>query len=301
MPAPSNQWIQALGIYSAALLLFSLGDTAIKAATYSFPFYEVAWFRYAVQLVLMLFVVRIWENPTSVRPKRIWLQLLRAVILMVGTVFSCIAMRYLQLAETVSISFAIPFVIAALSGPLLGEWCGPRRWAAIAVGFIGVLIVMQPGSDKMHWAMMYSVAATLCFATYFLLTRILAATDSNSSMLFVSALVGTVFLAPFAYAEWVVPTGFVEGGTLIAVGVFAMSGHYLVTEAYKRESASALAPFMYQQIIWMILLGYFVFGDVPQTHTMIGASVVIGSGIYLLLREHYLAQRASKRASTEDT
>ncbi|WP_068086896.1 DMT family transporter [Polycladidibacter stylochi] len=290
MPAPSQR-LAGIGYYSVAFFFFSSCDAMIKLSASAVPVFEVAWFRYFGQFVAVLLIFRVWKNPGLLMPKRWGLQVIRAVILMIGTVLLCTALQYLQLAQTVSISFAAPFVIAAVSGPLLGEWCGPRRWAAIILGFIGVLIVVQPFDGEVHWAMLLTIAAMFCFSAYFLMTRALVQSDSNASMLMMSSLVGSILLAPPAFADFQWPDQTFEVFGLVSMGFLALTAHWLLTESYRFASASFLAPFMYQQIIWMIIYGYLIFGDTPSIHTLIGATLVICSGIYLLLRERKQLQQ----------
>ncbi|MTI16889.1 DMT family transporter [Rhodobacteraceae bacterium RKSG542] len=277
--------LKAIGLVSAAFMFFSMCDTAAKLAGQYVPAFQVAFFRYAVQFIAAFVFFKVWQKPQLLYTKRPVAQLFRSILLLCGTTFNFIAVRHLQLAETGTIMFASPFVIAALSGPILGEWAGPRRWAAIVVGFIGILIVVQPGSGAMHWAAIFSVLSMLSSAGYFLMTRILAPTESNQGMLVISALVGTVALIPPAYTNWVAPDCFEAWAALFMAGVFAFVGHWFLTEAYKLASASVLAPFIYQQIIWMVLFGFMFFGDIPTITTVIGSVIIVGSGLYLLYRE----------------
>ena len=201
-----------------------------------------------------------------------------------ATYFNFLALRHLQLAETVSIMFAAPFVVTALAGPLLNEWAGPRRWAAIAVGFVGVLVITQPGSGPINWAIILSVASMVCYASYALMTRKLASHESSESLLLWSAVVAFVILTPMLPQVWTMPGSGATWALLLGTGFFGAVGHFLLIRAYTLADAPTLAPFMYTHIIWMVGLGYLMFGDIPGTSTMAGAAIIISSGLYMLYR-----------------
>jgi drug/metabolite transporter (DMT)-like permease len=172
-----------------------------------------------------------------------------------------------------------------LSGPLLGEWVKWRRWTAIGVGFVGVLVVIRPGFGGMHPAAILSVASAVCYALYSILTRILARSDSTETTLFYSNLVGAVAMLPTLLFVWTPPENFLIVLLMVVIGAFGSIGHYLLIAGHRLAPASVLSPFIYTQIVWVIVLGYVVFGDVPNRWTLAGASIVIASGLYLLYRE----------------
>ena len=160
-----------------------------------------------------------------------------------------------------------------------------RRWAAILVGFAGVLVVVRPGSAAFHPAMLLSLANAVIYAAFNLMTRKLAAYDSPETIQFLPALVASVVLAPFALAVWEPPHGALEWTVLCLMGVYGGVGHYLLAMAHRYAPASTLAPFLYQQILYMAAFGYLVFGSVPDPTVWIGAAIVISSGLYLFSRE----------------
>ena len=213
------------------------------------------------------------------------MQLLRGACLLFSTTMNFIALQYLQLAETVSIAFFAPLLVSLLAGPLLGEWPGPRRWIAIGVGFIGVLIVTRPGLGIVHPAALISLAGVCSYAALLLITRNLAAVDSVETTMFYSTLFGVIVLAPVLYWTWITPSGLREWATIALCGFSGAIGHWLLIQAQQRAPASVLAPFFYTQIIWMVLAGYVFFEQVPDLWTFVGASVVVASGLYLLHRE----------------
>ncbi|AXS42756.1 DMT family transporter [Breoghania sp. L-A4] len=271
-----------------AVACFACLDTIAKYVSQSVPPLEVVWFRFATHLVLACVVFRVWKRRDLIATKRPVLQILRALSLLGSTFFNFLALQHLQLAETMSIMFAGPLLVTALAGPVLGEWAGPRRWAAICVGFLGVLVVTQPGTGGLHWAVMYSLAAMVSYAFYALTTRILTGTDSVQGMLIISAAVAVMVMTPPAVAVWTMPPDALSWVLLLCTGIFGGVGHWLLIRAHAIVPAPVLAPFFYSQIVWMVGLGWLVFADLPGPSTVIGASIVTASGLYLLYRERRL-------------
>lgn len=269
----------------SAFASFSVLDTLAKYASGYVHTLEVVWFRYAGHILFACIYFRIWSQWRIMRTERPWMQILRGIFLLGATFLNFLALRYLQLAETTAIMFAAPFVMTALAGPLLNEWAGPRRWAAIVVGFIGVLIVTQPGSGPLNWAVLYSVGAMLCYAFYSLMTRLMASGESHASMLLWSAAIALVILTPAVPSVWTTPPTLSVWMALLATGLVGGFGHWLFIRAHDMADVPTLAPYNYTAMVWMVLLGYAVFGDVPGPSTIVGATVIICSGLYLLYRE----------------
>lgn len=277
--------LAGIGLIVLACLSFSVLDATAKYLSASLPTLQIVWMRFVSHVLLTLVLFQVWKKPSLLKTDRPILQIVRAFCLLGTTAFNFLAVRHLQLAETMAIMFAGPFVITALAGPLLGEWAGPRRWAAIIVGFIGVLVVTQPGVGGMHWAAIYSVAAMTLYAFYALLTRQLTATDTSAGMLIISGIVACIATAPFGLSVWQTPPDAWSWVLLFATGAMGAGGHYLFIMAHRIAPAPVLAPFIYIQIVWMIALGFLVFGDVPTVTTVLGAAIVVSSGLYILYRE----------------
>ena len=290
--SPANKGLAAALLLTCAFAMFAVLDTSAKFAGQSVSPLEVTWFRYATHILFACLYFRVWSNRSILKTKRPVLQIVRGLFLLGATYFNFLALRHLQLAETVSIMFAAPFVVTALAGPLLNEWAGPRRWGAIVVGFIGVLVITQPGSGPVNWAIILSVASMFCYAFYALMTRKLAGHESNESMLMWSAAVAFIILTPMLPEVWITPPNATVWALLLATGFFGAFGHLMLIRAYGLADAPTLAPFMYTHLIWMVALGYLVFGDVPGPSTMIGAAIIISSGLYLLYRERKVGAKA---------
>jgi drug/metabolite transporter (DMT)-like permease len=277
--------LRGIGLICLAVLLFTALDTAAKYASRHVPTLEVAWARYALNLLFAVVALRPWAFPADYLTRRPLAQIVRGLFLLMSTVFNFMALRYLQLAEAVSITFAAPLLVTVFAGPLLGEWAGPRRWAAVIVGFIGVVIILEPHPAHFRLEALFSVGAALCYAGYSLTTRLLAATESPAGLLIYATLISTVLLTPVLPVVGTLPPDWLVAGALVVTGLMGAIGHWCLILAHRHAPATVLAPFAYTQIIWMVAAGYIVFGDVPGPSTMLGAAVVIASGLYVLYRE----------------
>lgn len=277
---------------------FSLLDASAKYLVLhgmAAPF--VVWVRFAVHLVLVMVLFRIWSNRKAFRTHNLPAQLLRGVLMFSSTVFNFLALQTLQLAETISISFFSPMLIVALAGPLLGEWAGWRRWSAIFVGFIGVLIVTRPGFGSFGIGHLFSLGFVTTHSLYVIMTRRMGARESAESLIFYSALTPTLFLLPVVPLYGSMPQGLLQWGLLLTTGVCGAFGHWLLIKAYKQATTAALAPYPYSQIIWMVGLGWLVFGDLPDGWTIVGAAIIVSSGLYVMHREYRLRQMATATAT----
>ncbi|MCJ2080201.1 DMT family transporter [Methylobacterium sp. J-090] len=241
--------------------------------------------RYAVSVVAISLVINPVTSPGVMRTNRLWLQILRSLLLFGSTALNFLALRHLQLAETLSIQFAAPLAVALLAGPVLGEWTSPRRLVAIGIGFLGVLVIVRPGVGPVQPAVLLSLGNMLCYALYILTTRKLAALDSTATTMVYSGLAGLALMTPLLPWIWTAPAGWLVWALLVGVGLFGTLGHWLLVLAHARAPANVLAPFIYTQLLWSVILGYLVFGDVPNRWTLIGASIVVGSGLYLLAQD----------------
>lgn len=283
----------------AAVLCFTGIDTSAKYLNHYMDTLQVVWARYLGAFLIGCLLVNPLLKPELLRTARPWLQLGRSALLLFSTVLNIYALRYLQLDETLSILFATPLLVAALSIPILGESIGPRRWAAIIVGFLGIMIITRPGFGNMHPAALLTVLGTVCYAVYSISTRILSATDSSGTTLFYSSLFGAVVMTAILPFVWSWPVGPLQIAVMVIMGTCGALGHYLLILAHRLAPASILAPFIYTQIVWMVLSGYLVFGDLPTHWTLIGGAVVIASGLYLLYRERKMRGEAGPAASSE--
>jgi drug/metabolite transporter (DMT)-like permease len=279
-----------------AFFCFAGLDASAKYAGAILAPLQIVWMRFVTHSLIATAVLRPWRSPELYRPRYVTLQIARAFFLLSATFCNFYAIRYLPLALTASIFFLAPFIVTALAGPFLGEWAGRRRWSAIVIGFIGALIIIRPGLAGFHPAMLLSLAATLGYSLYGLLTRRLAAVETTESLMLLPAIAAALVMIPAGLAQWVAVPDLLHWSLLLATGILGGLGHWVFIKAHEAAPAPVLAPFVYSQLIWMTALGYFIFGDIPDRATMTGAAVIVGSGLYLFYRESRAA-RAERRAA----
>lgn len=277
--------LTGIALMCGAVACFAMLDTTAKYLSLYMSTLQVVWARYTGAFVLPFIVSNPWTRPGLTRTTRPVLQLVRSVLLLASTLGNFAALRYLQLDEAIALVFSTPFFVAALSGPMLGEWVRWRRWTAIAVGFVGVLVVVRPGQGTFQPAALFSLSAALCYALYSIITRILARTDPNDTTLFYSNIVGAVALLPVVPFVWMTPTDPLVIALMVASGAMGSCGHYLLIAAHRLAPATVLSPFIYTEIVLVTVSGFLVFGDVPNRWTLTGAGIVVASGLYLLYRE----------------
>ena len=280
-----------------AVLCFTLVDTSAKwLITAGMPTLMAVFARNVVQLAIFsvhLVPSRGRELLVTHNPL---LTVLRGLALLGATVLNFSAVKYLPLTVSGSVFFTAPFILCALSVPLLGEHVGWRRWLAIIVGFGGVLIIVRPGLGEFGWPVLFSVGAAFCYASYNIITRKLAGVDSPNSQQFYSALVSTVCIMPFALGQWTWPADPTGWLAFFAMGAMGALGHQIYSIAHRLAPASTLAPFTYVQIIYMTAASWIVFSQPPDRWIVLGSLVVIGSGLYMWHREWQLQLQAEAKA-----
>jgi drug/metabolite transporter (DMT)-like permease len=267
-----------------SMVAFTLLDAMAKQLVQTLPPAVAVFGRYFVAIFLSLGVVLRGGGLDLFTTRHPALQVLRGVLLMGATIFNFMAVVYLQLAQTAAIFFTVPLWVCALSVPLLGEHVGFRRWVAVAVGFFGVLVIMRPGTDSFQWAMLLSVASAFCGGVYNIVTRKVGARDRAETSLFYVSFIGALAAAAPLPWLWQTPQG-MQWLMLAFMGLAGTAGHLMLIQAHRLAPASALAPYMYTQIVWMILVGFMVFGDVPDFWTISGAAIVVASGLFLFFAE----------------
>ncbi len=294
-----RQRLTGIALMCGAVALFACLDTTAKYLNTQMDSLEIAWARYTSAFLLTLIVSNPLTHPALLRSKRMKLQITRSLLLVGSTALNFLALRWLQLDEALSIIFTFPFIVAIASGPMLGEWLGWRRWSAIAFGFAGVLLITRPGFGGMHPAALLSLAATVCYGLYAVITRIVSRVDSNQTSLFYANFIGALVMLPVIPFVWTAPANWAIALLLMGIGVLGSAGHFCLIAGHKLAPASVLSPFVYTQLIWVVILGYLVFDHVPTGWTMAGAAMVIGSGLYLLYRERKLGKTTTSEGVVE--
>ena len=297
--AVRRQRLIGIGLMCLTVMFFASLDTSAKYLGALMDPLEVAWARYTSAFVLTLFVSNPVTQPGLMKTSRPVLQVVRASLLVTSTVLNFFALRWLQLDEALSIIFTYPFIVAIASGPILGEWLGWRRWTAIGVGFCGVLLITRPGLGSFNPGAALSLASVICYGLYAVLTRVASRFDSNQTSLFYNNAVGALVMLPVIPFVWTTPANWKISLMLVGIGVLGSVGHFFMISAHRLAPASVLSPFIYTQLVWVVILGYLVFDHVPNELTMVGAAIVISSGLYLLYRERKVGKTTTSEAVIE--
>lgn len=274
-----------IGMVTLTTICFATLDASAKWLLQSLPVLEVVWLRFCAHTLITSALLGPVYGREMLRAQQPRLQVIRALMLASMTAMNFWALQYLQLAETAAIQFSVPLMIALFSAWFLGEHLDWRRWAAIVAGFAGVLLVIRPGSHAFHPAILLSVLNAIFYALFNLLTRRMAASESPAATQLMSALGASIVLAPFGLANWKTPEDALSWGLVAVCGLFGGLGHYWVAKAHRYASAATLSPFLYQQIIYMTLWGWLLFGQWPDAFVAAGAAIVVASGLALLWME----------------
>lgn len=276
-------------LLACGLFLFSCLDCTTKylVARYNVP--TVAAMRYVTHCLLMLAIVAPRYPAHLIKTQRTGLVILRAFTLTLTTLFVGLALQMMPLAETTSIIFIAPMFVVLLASPLLGEKVGTLGWVAVITGFIGVLLVVRPGSDLSTLGIFFALLGAMSNAAYQLMSRILVSTEKAVTMLFYTALLGTIIfgIALPWFWENKTPTS-MELMLFVLLGVFGGLGHYFFTLAYRHASASSLAPVTYLQLLWAGLLGWLIFDSTPHGLSILGMVIVAGSGVMIALKYRFI-------------
>lgn len=282
--SPANR-LTGIGLVSLTYLLFTFLDGSAKWLVASVPVIVVVWLRFVTHVLIAGAVLFPLKGMSLVRTRHMRWHVARAVMFCAMTGLNFWVLQYLQLAVTTSIYFLVPILVALMAAPLLGEKLDRGRWAAILAAFAGVLLIVRPGSAQFHPAMLLALVNAVVMAFFNMSTRRLAAYDSPETIQYLPAVGATILLAPFAIAAWQSPHGWLQWSIACLLGALGGLGHYLLALAHRYAPATVVAPFLYQQVLYMALFGYLVFGDVPGSAVWTGAGIVIASGLYLFARE----------------
>lgn len=290
LPPLEDRTLRAIGLLLLALLGFTGIDSCAKwLVLRGMPAAEVAFVRYAVHLAIVVGIALVAGERVWVTTNRAAVSI-RGLVLLGSTLLNFVALIFLPLTMTSALMFSAPLWICLLSIPLLGETVGPRRWAALFVGFCGILIVARPWTGQLHWAILLSLAAAFCGALYAILTRRLAGRDSTNTQQFYVGAVATLGMVPFALVHWVWPGDATSWLAFCLIGFFGWASHQVLTIAHRFAPASTLAPFNYFQIVYMTASSWLIFAQPPDRWVIVGAGVVAASGLYIWLRERALTR-----------
>ena len=274
----------AVALMLVAMLGFAGMDGISKVLGQSLPIPQILWVRYILFTVFVAILLGPRGMRAALHSEQPWLQFSRALLIVIENGIFVLAFIYMPLADMHAIAAASPLIVVALSVPMLGEKVGPRRWAAVLAGFLGVLVIVRPGFQAVDWRMGIAISGTLLWALYQVLVRLCSRTDSGETTWAWTAVVGLIATTSVGPAVWVWPdaTGWV---LLIAIAVLGSGSHFALIKALGFWQAGALQPYSYTLLIWAAVIGYLWFGDVPDRWTMAGAAIIIASGLYAWHRE----------------
>lgn len=287
MPHPDNP-SRGISLAVLASILFAVSDTTAKVLSNDVPVTVINWVRYVIFVAMAAYLARGLPN-RALRPVRPGLQVLRALAVLGSAILFIYGVQAMTIAQAITISFLSPLLITILSIPMLGEQVGPRRWAAVGAGMLGVLLVVRPGLEGFQPAALFGIASATCWSIGMILTRRMAGADASETTVLWSAVIGLVLLTvalPFDF-QW---PSIVEWVLLLGLGLVVSLGQWFTILAHRFAPASLVAPFSYSQLVWVAITGYFVFGDWPDGWTLAGATVIILSGLYIAHRERIVTR-----------
>ena len=282
--------IAAIVLISTSVLCFTALDAITKFLTQRYTVPLLVWARYGVQFVAML----VWLGPGMrldlMRTKRLRFQVFRGVLLLASSLFFVSALRFMPLAEATALNYTTPIIVVLMGRLLLGERMTQARIAFVAAGVLGMLLIVQPGSDVFHGGALFGLGAAIFYACYQITTRMLAGEDPRV-LLFYPAVLGTVIMSALAPGfDWPPSMPWTHVLLIVCGGLFGTLGHFLFILAFRLAPASALTPFTYAQLVWAMLLGWFLYRDFPNEYRIAGMLVVAGSGLLMTLHERRRAR-----------
>ena len=288
---PNDHPARGVVIMMAAQAIFGVTDAIQKLALETVPLMIVVWSRFALFILFLTPLVVMRPAHLAPTPERTLL-ILRGCAFLGATCFMAGALARLPLATATTLMFVGPFIVTAMSAVLLKEQVGWRRWSAIAVGFAGMLIVVRPGAGaaSLGWDALLVLAAALCWSVGMMATRKLAGRADATTMLIWHAAVACALSLPFAIVTWKTPSA-IEAGLLLVNGCVNLVGQWLIVRALQLAPVATVAPLTYTVLLWAILLGWLVFGTLPDGWTLAGAGIIIASGLYVWWREQVRARR----------
>ncbi len=289
----ANHTARGIAFMCLAVTLFPFLNATVKVLQVDYVIQQVIWVRYLGHFGLMLLIFLPFHGLGLFRTKNLKAQVVRSLLLLGSTSFYFMALNYLPLTTAAAISFTSPFIVTALSVPFLGEKVGPRRWSAIAVGFIGALIIIRPGGAQFHGAELLVVCSATFYSIYQILTRKLAGQDSPATTITYTAVFGVILTSLVGPFYWVTPGAGAQFDWLLfaAMGLFGGLGHLFVVKAFQWAEVSAVSPFTYGQLLGAVVLGFFIFGEFPDTWTWVGSAIIVACGAYITYRETVLGAR----------
>lgn len=274
----ANQPLRGILLVVLATFLFAGHDALSKYLGGLYPVVMVVWARYLVHTLLMAGIFLPQAGFRVLRTRRPLLQVLRALSLLSTSLLFTAGLQYIPLAEATAVNFLAPVLVTSLSAPLLKEKVSLGQWAAVVLGFVGVLVVVHPGGALFTPAILLPFGSALGFCFYQLLTRKLAAYDSPTTSNFFAGLCNTLAMSALVPFFWQLPS-LGHGLLMLALGTAGMAAHLFLTQAFRLAAPALLAPFGYCQIVFAGLLGFLLFSHTPDATTLVGIAIICLSGL----------------------
>jgi drug/metabolite transporter (DMT)-like permease len=272
----------ARGIAFLLVAIFCLGlmEVGVKTLTETLSVGQILWARFIFHLIgaLPILIYLGWRSVA--RTDRPVLQCVRSLLQLLATLGIFLAIDRAPLAEAITVHYLSPLIVTALSVPLLAERVTLRRWFAVSLGFLGVLVILRPGFAGAHWGASFALISAVSYALFQITTRMLGFTDRPWTTMFYTPVVGAVVASIIVPFVWVTPNPR-EWAILVALGLFAGIAHFMLIKAFQNAEASGLQPYNYAHIIWASLLGFIFFGSVPEVWTLLGAALIVGGGLFV--------------------
>ena len=281
---PLNSPLYGIGLMIIMTACFSILDASAKYVCNELPLWMVMWGRYFFHFIFFTVFFLRGAPKDIIFTKNLKLQILRSVLIFGAGVTFWSGLMYLPLADCTVISFISPLLVTILAVFLLGEKFGYHRWGSVIIGLIGVIFVIRPGMGIAHWAVIFPLLSAFFYATILITTRILGQKDNALTTLFYTSIGGLILSSVMILFFWKAPS-LIQWLHLMWLGLFGAIGHFFMIKAFEKAPASLLAPFNYTSLIWATVLGFFMFGDLPDAWTIFGAAIIISSGLYLIRRE----------------
>jgi drug/metabolite transporter (DMT)-like permease len=283
-PARSDRPFRGIALILASTVFLGASDVTAKYLSATLPSIEIAWIRFLVFALIMSPAMLPGSPLFALRSQRPGLQVMRGVALVASSLFFISGLRFLPIAEASATGFVSPLFVTALSIVFLSESVGVRRWLATAVGLIGVLIILRPGTSAFHLAAFFPLVSALAWACTLIMTRMMSGREHAITTMTYSSITGLCILCALVPFVWVTPSwhDILFG---VFIGVASTAGQWIVVLAFRYADASVLAPFSYTQLLWVSILGFIIFGEVPDVWTVTGAVFIVASGLYTAHRE----------------
>ena len=280
--------VKAILCMFLGMFFFSIADAQSKFLTASLPAMQIAWARWLV-LFCCVIVYICSRGVKSLETKHPFLQVFRGVTVALSAAFFTIGLSFAPLADAVAITFIAPIIVTILSAYLLGERVGKRRWAAVIMGFFGVIMITQPSFDDFNPGLLFPFLAALFFAIRQIISRRVSHKDDVQTTVAYTALTSFFLLSMCLPVFWVEVSSELDAITLLSLSAFSAIGEIFIVYALSIGLAVVVTPIHYTIIVWALLYGYFFFDDVPNTSMMFGTIVVMLCGLYIAHREHRLS------------